>query len=225
MTYNPTKTRTWKSGTTPSTGTPALGSFFEDEFNRLYANDEAIVGNAGAAPPETMKQLYDNKMVNPMSALADLIVGGASGVPGRLGIGSANQQLFVNAAGNGIEWGFGSKVVAYTRDMTAASGDIAYTGAGFKPNNIIVLSAFKASFTLGFGYGTDSKFAIRLFGASLGSVDSVTSTILTLIEDATTTKYQNGILKSLDADGCTITWSKGGTPSAGTGNFAILYLR
>lgn len=39
MAYNPTKTRTWKDGTTPATGTLALGSLFEAEFNRLYAND------------------------------------------------------------------------------------------------------------------------------------------------------------------------------------------
>lgn len=38
MSYNENKTRTWKDGTTPATGTLALGSLFNAEFNRLYNN-------------------------------------------------------------------------------------------------------------------------------------------------------------------------------------------
>ncbi len=41
----PTKTREWKDGNTPSTGTPALGSNFDDEFNQLYENDNYLNDN------------------------------------------------------------------------------------------------------------------------------------------------------------------------------------
>lgn len=39
---NPTKTREWKDGNTPATGTPALGSYFNAEFDQLYQNDNAL---------------------------------------------------------------------------------------------------------------------------------------------------------------------------------------
>jgi hypothetical protein len=47
MAYNPTKTRTWRDGTTPATGTLALGSFFEAEFNQLYENWNEFFNVAG----------------------------------------------------------------------------------------------------------------------------------------------------------------------------------
>lgn len=59
MAYNESKTREWKSGDTPATGTPALGSYFNDEYDRLYDNFAAIVNNGGSAPPLDMKALYD----------------------------------------------------------------------------------------------------------------------------------------------------------------------
>ena len=40
---------------------------------------------------------------NPMTTAGDLIVGGASGVPGRLGVGTAYQQLGINAS-SGVVW-------------------------------------------------------------------------------------------------------------------------
>jgi hypothetical protein len=42
MAYNPTKTRTWKDGVTPATGTLALGSLFDAEYNQLYENDNFL---------------------------------------------------------------------------------------------------------------------------------------------------------------------------------------
>lgn len=42
---NPTKTREWKDGNTPATGTPALGSYFNAEFDQLYANDNYLDAN------------------------------------------------------------------------------------------------------------------------------------------------------------------------------------
>ena len=45
MAYNPTKTREWKDGATPATGTPALGSLFNAEFDQLYENDNNLQGD------------------------------------------------------------------------------------------------------------------------------------------------------------------------------------
>jgi microcystin-dependent protein len=138
--------------------------------------------------------------------------------------GSANQRLFLNAANTGVEWGFGSKVVAYTRDMTATSGDVSYTGAGRKPRSIIVFFNYILSHYIGLGDINNSCWEMGLYGTNLASTIFAANYLGFLIEDAAGTKYQQAILKTLDADGCTITWAKGGTPSAGTGNFVIMYL-
>jgi hypothetical protein len=136
----------------------------------------------------------------------------------------ANQKLFGNATGTDIEWGFGSKIVAYTRDMTLASGDISYTGAGRKPRSIIVFFNYILSHYIGLGDINNSCWELGLYGTNLASTIFAANYLGFLIEDAAGTKYQQAILKTLDADGCTITWVKGGTPSAGTGNFVIMYL-
>lgn len=53
----------------------------------------------------TAKALADSDYEkNPMTAAADLIVGGVSGAPTRLGKGTANQVLAVNATATALEW-------------------------------------------------------------------------------------------------------------------------
>lgn len=44
-------------------------------------------------------------MTNPMTTAGDLIYGGASGTPTRVGIGTAGQVLKVNAGATAVEWG------------------------------------------------------------------------------------------------------------------------
>src|SRR4030067_1594366 len=60
MAFNGEKTREWKSGNTPATGTPALGSLFNDEFDRLYGNDNYLKEEAdklGGASLDTATDL------------------------------------------------------------------------------------------------------------------------------------------------------------------------
>lgn len=47
MAINTEKTREWKSGSTPETGTPALGELFNAEFDRLYENDRCLKDGSG----------------------------------------------------------------------------------------------------------------------------------------------------------------------------------
>lgn len=72
-------------------------------------------------------------MTNPMTTAADIIVGGASGTPARLGKGTALQVLRVNAAGTALEYadpsGGGGGM---TNPMTTA-GDIIVGGASGTP--------------------------------------------------------------------------------------------
>lgn len=49
-------------------------------------------------------------MNNPMTTAGDVVYGGASGVPSRLGVGTAGQVLKVNAGATAPEWGSTSAV-------------------------------------------------------------------------------------------------------------------
>ena len=85
-------------------------------------------------------------MSNPMTTSGDLIVGGTSGTPTRLGVGSAGKYLKVGSSGNSIEWGDGS---SYTLQPATSN-----TLGGIKVgNNLSVtqdgtLSADDQSYTL-----------------------------------------------------------------------------
>ena len=50
--------------------------------------------------------------------------------------------ILVNAAGKLlIEESLTSKIITDSRDMTAVSGDVAYTGVGFKPSVILAFAS------------------------------------------------------------------------------------
>ena len=59
MAYQPAPTKTWNRATS------ADGLLFNDEFNQIYQDIETyIVGNGGAAPTKTMKELNDEKAID-----------------------------------------------------------------------------------------------------------------------------------------------------------------
>jgi len=59
---------------------------------------------------------------NPMTTQGDLIVGGASGTPQRLGIGTALQQIRVNAAGTALEYFSGGSGITFKEQAFTADG-------------------------------------------------------------------------------------------------------
>lgn len=59
MSYNSSQNTEFKSGSSPSTGTPALGSIFEAEFNRIYANFAATFGTDGLLLPQVAGDSVD----------------------------------------------------------------------------------------------------------------------------------------------------------------------
>ena len=118
-----------------------------------------------------------------------------------------------------------TSVTAYTRDMTAATGTVAYTGVGFRPRVCILYGGVADTSIVAFGainatvsanaqsssypasptaYGlsyTSSSFALRIF------------TTNALTDD------QRGTFSSMDADGFTLSWTKVGSP---TGSFSFV---
>jgi len=115
------------------------------------------------------------------------------------------------------------KMGTFTRDQTAATADVAYTGVGFKPTHIIFFSSpgvtdntYYSSY--GFDDGTNhfctvnrtavnSQVGNKSIFTGSGAVD------------------QNAYVKSFDADGFTLTWTKTGSPAAGTMNIYYMAFR
>ncbi|MRR15383.1 MAG: hypothetical protein EG826_02880 [Deltaproteobacteria bacterium] len=126
----------------------------------------------------------------------------------------------------GLATGGGSfKMATFTRDLAGASENVAYTGAGFKPSLIII-----------FGYFTDSVYRVTLMGASDFNVSAAMVTANGLVNNPAGSqsnvvhaiidnKGQSAVPVSSDADGCTLAWTKSGSPSAQTIYGTIIYIK
>lgn len=110
-----------------------------------------------------------------------------------------------------------SKVITATRDMAAASGDVAYTGVGFTPTSVSVVAGIigTAAFAVGFADSTTTGAVVYTSAADVIGVGNS----FFIIQIAA--GYQIAIIKSFDADGLTLTYSKGSTP---TGTIELKFL-
>jgi len=112
-----------------------------------------------------------------------------------------------------------SKVITATRDLTAASGDVSYTGVGFIPTVLLVWFQLSTGASLaGIGFSDSAKtnycYNTLLAGGSAYLIAAGTGS----------TNYQRAIVKTYDADGFTLTWTKTGSPT-GTLNLYFLCLK
>ena len=114
-----------------------------------------------------------------------------------------------------------SKLITATRDQTADSGDVSYTGVGFMPTSILAISALA-----GGGYAVSIGFAdsAKASGDILQSAIDTFGTGTSLISRSYVSGSQEAIVKSYDADGFKLTWTKTGSPT-GTLNIKFLCFR
>ena len=113
-----------------------------------------------------------------------------------------------------------SKIIASTRDLTAATGSVAYTGAGFKPSKIIAFG--NLNFSIGsFGF-SDSARTVRCVH-NTGGGSSFYGSVSLLLFETTSNNYQACTIDSYDSDGFTLSWVKTNTPT-GTANLFFLCL-
>ena len=120
------------------------------------------------------------------------------------------------------EWAFdhnassqiSSKVKAETRDMTAASGDVAYTGYGFQPTSLIIFAIQSSGVGRSWGM-SDSSIAERCIARRAAETNFAGySNIVEILENGSTVNYVYAVVKTYDADGFTLTWTKLGNPTA-----------
>jgi len=127
----------------------------------------------------------------------------------------------LNAHGVGaLGFRLNSKVKVHSRDLTAVTADIAYTGAGFQPSAILLLAAIPGGIAWSIGFSDSAKSGQCIY-QYVGSVVGQ-SGYLGVVYPASAA-YQTVVVKSYDADGCTLTWTKVNSPT-GTAYFILVYL-
>ena len=211
MAFSFARVKTWSAGDT------LTAAELNGEFDNIIAN---------ATPASIGAQTLDATLTA-LAALTlsqgCLITATAADAPLVLAKGAANTHLMTNAGATAPEFAVPYKIGTFTRAMDAAGAptDVAYTSVGFKPSVVVFLSAL------------DTKsMSVGLSNATLNySVTSITSTsyggsaaaCIAIYEDGS--KNQTAIVKTLDADGFTLTWTKGSTPASATANIYYLALR
>ena len=174
-------------------------------------------GVTGVAPSKNA--VYDQMILQMLKNGSNLAIGSdangdmyyrASNVLARLAKGTANLGLFMNAEATAPEWANGVKYGTFTRVLSVGSGDVSYTGVGFKPSALILISVL-ASTSISVGFGTTDGLIYVKYVTGTGSVGSTTY-IINVGNAAGDVNY--AIIKSFDADGFTLTWTKVGSPTS-----------
>jgi hypothetical protein len=112
--------------------------------------------------------------------------------------------------------------------MMAANGDVSYTGVGFTPKAIFFISSADmggdgASYSTGFSTGASKNycaFALKNVNSYFEPADTSTAYSLKLSDKSGYS--QTAVIKSFDADGFTLTWTKSGSTPPDTETIAYL---
>ncbi|GAI28627.1 unnamed protein product, partial [marine sediment metagenome] len=108
------------------------------------------------------------------------------------------------------------KVKLETRDMETASGDVTYAGYGFQPTGLIIMGYLAGNPPcVGF-----SEPALAEFGLFYNEVGEAGGEALISKLYAAEFARQEAVVKTYNADGFTLTWTKSGTPTG----IATLYV-
>lgn len=143
-------------------------------------------------------------------------------VPAAVAAASATGSATVAARRDHVHAGSGfMHVGSFTRDTETASGDQSITGVGFTPKALLFIGGQNQSSEVAWGLAdasTEYGLADRQ-GNVADTYGTSTSRWGTFIQTGSL-EYQ-GVVKTMDSDGFTITWTRSGTPS---GTLTIGYL-
>ena len=167
--------------------------------------------------------LYLGSIVLGSDADGDLYVR-SGGVLTRLPKGAANLHAIMNAAGTLPEWASDVSLVNTTRDLSTATGDLAVTGAGFKPKSCALLTAVSSSIQMSIGFD-DSLIGRCLYnypggGAGFWAIDTKLGL---LYVGGAPEAYTTIIIKSYDSDGATLTFTKFQSPTGIASLFMLFF--
>lgn len=104
-------------------------------------------------------------------------------------------------------------VGAIVRELDAVAGDVATTGVGFTPDIVLFYGVGRGnndglSWSVGGHDGTNHAVVYNTYSVIGGEASASNATYCIYFnEDTHTTSYQRALVKTLDADGFTLTWS------------------
>lgn len=169
---------------------------------------------AGSAAGHSVR--YE-QILGVVTTAGDLLQASAAGALARLAIGAAGTRL--HSTGTAAEWqGTWFKAGAFTRDTSLASGNVAYTGVGFKPKAIIFLNGLASpneGASVGLDDGTTPGGLYHIVSSGWISAAGESIVINNGVD------AQQGHILTFDADGFTLAWTKVASP---TGTISIRYL-
>lgn len=185
--------------------------------------------NGATTVPISSNWAYD--FINTLTTQADLPYATAAGVWTRLAKGTQYQYLRMNAGATAPEWTnlastLASTLITATRDDAAASGDVSYTGAGFQPTAVIcfaICAGAGQQFSLGMADDSLAEMCVYQRIDAPGYLLPETTLFINVL--ASVGNGQSAVLKTLDVDGFTLTWTKAGTPNANDITLIFLCLR
>jgi hypothetical protein len=180
------------------------------------------LGTANAAGSAATAVASDSTLLAFDTTVPTTIAYSASAAVGSAVVTSRRDHTHGMAAGTSLQ----SKCATASQAAATASGDQSYTGAGFQPTAVLIGSVGEggeASVSLGIGDSSAGEAFWRLGG--LGSTINVVVNGSQIMQGVTAdlNHAQTAVLKSLDADGITLTWTKAG--SGDLTDFWIWYLR
>lgn len=116
---------------------------------------------------------------------------------------------YVRASGFNIA-GLQSKRITASRVMDATDGNVAYTGVGFKPRALIVLSGVTGDInpTWGICDADGNAAGISAYNLSSNATKHGSTTFIRGFTGTAGSAYTTGTLVSMDADGFTLSWVK-----------------
>ena len=112
-----------------------------------------------------------------------------------------------------------TKVIKATRDLTAASGDVEYSGVGFMPTALICIGAIGSADNAFWGI-SDSDKTDKYMKRQGGTFGAPGDNYLINVEPVSN-NWQIATVKSYNADGFTLTWTKSSSP---TGTLTMMFL-
>lgn len=137
---------------------------------------------------------------------------------------ASNQWNFVSGdTGGGL---IISRIVKFTRDMTAASGSVSYTGLGFVPTMLIAISpGITGEMNASWGFSDKNLANENILARNDGSLLFTESPqFLNIQQGEPSAGSQTASVSTYDSDGFTFNWTKSDIPT-GTATIKILCLR
>lgn len=194
-----------------------------------------VATQATSSTNPNLKASSNNLTLGSTSALATNATGGFVMLPGMAGQptgaptgasaaaivlqpDTTNNTMWMYMNSAWINTRLRTKRISFTRDLSTATGSVAYTGAGFKPTAIIIISGGNGATdytSVGLADSSLSAGSTSHFGAG---VSYASSSIVTVGVSGTN---QQATVASFDSDGFTLSWTKNGSPTGTVQFYAI----